>query len=296
MLAFVLIALLSGNNLAVCTGAIISGRMVSKNFGIFITIIGYITGLLLQGNLLTKGFAALLPLSSSPLIAIALGISILVFLISDILRVPQSLSIAFTMALVGVALASGNSLNVSYLLLILAFWILAPLVTVFLTMILLRYTTRKMLKTRLWKTLDAVKITLIIVSFLSAVTLGANTIGLLYASVSAYTSIWIIIGAIVIGSFLLSAGALRRIGDQIIPIRYLNALVSQALSSVLVEIATLASLPFSNTQAFTASLYGVALSYRTKLLLKQTAIVIILAWIANALLSLVLGYLIVRIF
>ncbi len=295
LLAFALVALLSGNNLAVCSGAIISGRMVNRYLGISIAAVGYITGLLLQGNLLGKGLMTILPISSPFLVSVSLAVSTLIFVIGGLLRVPQSLSITFTMALLGVAIASGSAINSQYVSLIIAFWIAAPIVTVFLTFAVLRFATASMRKANIWKTLGKVKIALIILSFLSALTLGANTIGLLYVSVKAYASIWIFIVAILAGSFFLSSGPLRRIGEQILPIRYMNALVSQALSAALVELATLGSLPFSNTQAFTASLYGAALSYKTKIILRGTAFTILFTWVVTAVLSLAIGYVAVKV-
>ncbi len=291
MLSFVLIALLSGMSLSVSSGSIISSRIVSRNTGILIAIAGYIAGLVLQGNLLSKGVQAILPVSSPSIISIALAISTIIFIIGYKMRVPQSVSITFTMALTGIALATGIAINARFLALIIGFWVAAPLVSVVLTMFSLRAVTGSIGKKHVWPLLRNVKVTLIVVSFLCSATLGANSIGLVYASVSEYTNIWVLVIAIMLGSFLLSSGSLKRLGEQILPLRYINALVSQTISVVLVEIATLASLPFSNTQAFTASLYGAALSYKTKLLLRKNTLTIIFSWLVTAVMSLALGYL-----
>lgn len=291
MLSFVLIALLSGMSLSVSSGSIISSRIVSRNTGILIAIAGHIAGLVLQGNLLSKGVQAILPVSSPSIISIALAISTIIFIIGYKMRVPQSVSITFTMALTGIALATGIAINARFLALIIGFWVAAPLVSVVLTMFSLRAVTGSIGKKHVWPLLRNVKVTLIVVSFLCSATLGANSIGLVYASVSEYTNIWVLVIAIMLGSFLLSSGSLKRLGEQILPLRYINALVSQTISVVLVEIATLASLPFSNTQAFTASLYGAALSYKTKLLLRKNTLTIIFSWLVTAVMSLALGYL-----
>lgn len=291
MLSFVLIALLSGMSLSVSSGSIISSRIVSRNTGILIAIAGDIAGLVLQGNLLSKGVQAILPVSSPSIISIALAISTIIFIIGYKMRVPQSVSITFTMALTGIALATGIAINARFLALIIGFWVAAPLVSVVLTMFSLRAVTGSIGKKHVWPLLRNVKVTLIVVSFLCSATLGANSIGLVYASVSEYTNIWVLVIAIMLGSFLLSSGSLKRLGEQILPLRYINALVSQTISVVLVEIATLASLPFSNTQAFTASLYGAALSYKTKLLLRKNTLTIIFSWLVTAVMSLALGYL-----
>ena len=58
LLAAVLIALVAGNNLSACSGAIISSRVTSRRTGILITGIGYTLGLGLQGRTLQAGFLA----------------------------------------------------------------------------------------------------------------------------------------------------------------------------------------------------------------------------------------------
>ncbi len=290
VLSFVLVSLISGNSLAVTSGAIISSRIVRRNTGIIIAIAGYISGLVLQGNLLDMSFHTLLPLSSSSTVAIALLVSTTIFIIGYRLRVPQSLSITFAMTLIGIAIASGISINAGFVSLMLLFWISAPLIAVGVTMLLLGAAEKRMRKARIWPALRKIRVMLMLVSFLSAMVMGANGMGLLYSSVKSYTSVWVVMAGIVAGSFLLSSGSLRRLGEQILPIRYLNALVTQSISVVLVEIATLGSLPFSNTQAFTASLYGAALSYKTKLLIRKNTLTIVFSWIITAAISLLLGY------
>ncbi len=142
-----------------------------------------------------------------------------------------------------------------------------------------------------WKTVSTMRILLIFISFFTAFTLGANTIGLIYATMPAnlYLEI-IIILAIIFGSILLSSRELQRIGQDIIPIRYANALVSQSVSVLLVEFATLFGIPLSNTQTLTAGIYGAGMSYKFRLIMKKPAISIISTWILTAFVSFIVGY------
>ncbi len=291
VLSFILAMLIAGNNLPISSGAIISSRVVRRNAGIAITVVGYIAGLLAQGGLLGHGFAYLMPSNSAGLIAIALAVSTILFVVGNQLRVPQSLSIILAMALIGTSIASGYRLDQGFLLFMLLFWIIAPIAAFLATMILMRRIDSYVKTKRVWGTLSTAKMLLILTSFFTAFTLGSNTIGLMFVAASGYTSIWIVIIAVVIGGFALSRGTLSRIGNEIVSLRYMNSLVSQSVSVILVEIATVFSLPFSNTQAFTASIYGAGMSYRTKLLSKRPLEVIVFTWIATAIASFALGYL-----
>ncbi len=291
VLSFILAMLIAGNNLPISSGTIISSRVVRRNAGIAITVLGYIAGLLAQGGLLAHGFAYLMPSNSVNLIAIALAVSTILFVVGNQLRVPQSLSIILAMALIGTSIASGYRLNPGFLLFMLLFWIIAPIAAFLATMILLKRIDAYVKTKRVWSTLSMAKTLLILTSFFTAFTLGSNTIGLMFVAASGYTSIWVVIIAVVIGGFALSRGTLSRIGNEIVSLRYMNSLVSQSVSVILVEIATVFSLPFSNTQAFTASIYGAGMSYRTKLLSKRPLEVIVFTWIATAAASFALGYL-----
>ncbi len=45
VLSFILIALVSGNNMPVCSGSLVGGRILSKRSGIMLTMFGYLAGL-----------------------------------------------------------------------------------------------------------------------------------------------------------------------------------------------------------------------------------------------------------
>ena len=78
------------------------------------------------------------------------------------------------------------------------------------------------------------------------------------------------------------------------PVRYLNAIMSQLVSALEVEIATLFGVPLSNTQTFTASLYGAGYSYKARLMRKKPAYVIVTIWLASAILSFLVAFAMAR--
>ena len=293
-LLFVLVALVAGNNLSACSGAIISGGVVDRKTGISIAIFGYAAGFLLQGGLLKAGLTALMPVQSEFLIVVALSIALVIFLISHLLKVPQSLSITFAMVLVGIGFGYGKPPNLDFVSSMVGFWIFSTVLAGIAVIVAMRSLRNVLSKTNIWNAVGGIKLLLIVFSFFTAFVLGANTIGFLFASISGITDALyatiITLAAILLGSIFLSRGELKMIGSGILPLRYLNALVSQATSVIIVEIATLFSIPASNTQTFTASLYGAGISYRTRLIRRMPMLMITLAWVSTALASLLLGF------
>lgn len=292
ILSFILIALVSGNNLPVCSGSIIGSRIVSRRNGVLIAIIGYILGLILEGDMLRNGVNAVLPFKSEQSIIIAFTVAIFVFLIAHKMRVPQSLSVNFTSILLGISIAMHLPINWLFLSFIILFWIIAPIISVIAMRPLMHKTYSLVKKKRIWPTIKLIRLLLILFSFLAAFTLGANTLGLLYATMpkDLYSLLAALLG-IIFGSLLLSGGELRRIGNEIISLRYINALNSQIISVLLVELAVLLSIPLSNSQTFIASIYGSGLSYKNRILLRSPIKSIAITWIGGAFASFALAYL-----
>ncbi|MGC8676421.1 MAG: inorganic phosphate transporter [Candidatus Micrarchaeia archaeon] len=295
-LSFVLIALVSGNNLSACTGAIIASRITSNRTGIGIAILGFVSGLVLQGSLLKKGIEAVMPVSSSVLLAEVFAIAIAVFIIADRFRVPLSLTIVFTSMLAGIGLGMGSSVNWYFIVLIASFWVFVPLASVLLVPLLLRWLIEHTRNGHVWSRVRAIKFSLIIVSFLTSFTLGANTIGLLYSSIpaSALYKLAVSIAAIIVGSIFISKGEIKRLGDEIVSLRYVNAIIAQLVSAAEVELATLLGVPLSNTQTFTASLYGAGYGYKARLMRKKPAYVIVTIWLTSAILSFLVAFAMAR--
>jgi PiT family inorganic phosphate transporter len=292
ILSFILIALVSGNNLPVCSGSIIGSRIVSRRNGVLIAIIGYILGLVLEGDMLRNGVHAVLPFKSEQSIIIAFTVAIFVFLIAHKMRVPQSLSVNFTSILLGISMAMHLPINWLFLSFIILFWIIAPIISIVAMRPLMHKTYSLVKKKRIWPTINLIRLLLILFSFFAAFTLGANTLGLLYATMpkGLYSLLAALLG-IIFGSLLLSGGELRRIGNEIISLRYINALNSQIISVLLVELAVLLSIPLSNSQTFIASIYGSGLSYKNRILLRSPIKSIAITWIGGALASFALAYL-----
>ncbi|MCL5105890.1 MAG: inorganic phosphate transporter [Candidatus Marsarchaeota archaeon] len=298
-IGFILIAFVSGNNLPACSGTIISSKMVSKKNGIILTIIGYILGLVFEGRFL-ESVSMLLPgagfQQSQFFVLILFAIAAVVFFFADRQKVPQSLSIIFTSSIIGMDAALNIKVPIYFLVKLVSFWIIAPLISLVTSLVLIRAFYKKRSKS-IFSTLKMLKFLSILFAFLTAFTLGANTMGIVLVAMPYYNySIAVLIAGIIFGSIFLNRQSLSRISNEIVSLKYLNSVVSQAASFIFVEAATLFGIPLSNTQVFVTSLYGTAFGYKQRLLVKKTILSILYSWILLIAASAILSFAIMRIF
>ena len=290
-LGFTLVSLVAGNNVSVCFGSAIASRATGRRAGILLSIIGYAAGFLLQGKYLSYTVATLLSSVSLFRIDCALLIAIVIFIIADIKRVPQALTITLTAILIGMNVAMNTGRNVGLIASIITFWITMPILSFFFMLIVMKWLDGRAPKRRIWSYARLMRFALIVVSFFTAFTLGANTIGLIWALIPQSGSIFLLaIAAIIIGSTLLSAGTLGRVGNDIIPLRYMNAVGSQFASALVVEIATLFRIPLTSTESFISSVYGAGVSYKRRVIRSRPLVTIVSMWMITALVSFAAGF------
>jgi PiT family inorganic phosphate transporter len=290
--ACTLVAQVSGNNLSVCTGAVISSRIVSRWTGAWIAVAGYSLGLVVEGPAMRPAFAKLMPgASPDSLVMVALGAGIVIFVVAHLTRVPQSLSQTFAAVILGIGAARHLAVDRAFVLTMLAFWIGAPLASIVVIVFLMRVSRRILSERNVWGTTRKIKASLLALSFLAAFTLGANTIGFVYAAVPYDPrTLALVVLAIVVGSTRLSAGELRRVGNEIVAMRYVNAITAQFSSIALVEAATLLGVPLSNSVVFTSGVFGAGFSYKHRLLTAKAAKTIAYAWLAMPVIGFLMGY------
>lgn len=294
-LAFILVALVAGNNLSITAGNIIGGRITSKKLGISIAIIGYVVGFLAEHDFMRHGIFNILPSATSMILIYMFVVAIVIFLISHKLRIPQSLSMTFTFIIIGVALATNVAINYFYIMEVIIFWVVSPLIILYLTKVIVNFSKKKVENAPIWRTINTLKYLAIFATFFTAFTLGANTIGLAYSVLpSNMLTIFVFIVAIIVGSALLSGNELKTI-SSIIPIRYLNSVITETISMVAVEVATLFGVPLSNTQTYTFALYGAGAGYKNKAIVKRPLVKLIYGWVSMALVGLIATLILVAI-
>ena len=292
VLTFVAVLLVSGNNLSACVGPVIGARIISKQFGIVLGAAGFSVGLVAQGASMTKTVGILLPNAAMQLRAEALLVAIIVFVIADLIRVPMSLSMSLVGLLAGLSIANGGLTSAAYVTEVVALWIAAPLIAILFAFHLLRLLNRGWTE-NIWRRLQTYKIMLTVLAFSTSYVLGANTLGLIVATGGfSWASMIAAIVAILIGTFYLSAGEIRRVSQELFLMRYPNATVTLVTSTVLVETATILKIPLSNTQALSAAVFGAGISYKSKFVSLEPFILIVTSWVIAPLLSFGLGLII----
>ncbi|MDG7013107.1 MAG: inorganic phosphate transporter [Nitrososphaerota archaeon] len=286
---FLAVALVSGNNLSACVGTAIGSGVVSRRFGTALGAAGYVTGLLVQGPNMALAAQALLPNQSDFTASAALFVTVVVFVFGMAARVPLSLTMSLVGTLAGISIAGRLPLDHAFVLTVVATWFLAPVVSIAATFFLLRSLGAFKPKD-IWLTVRAYKALLIGLSFFTAYTLGANTLGLVVA-IGAFSplNVALAVSAAIIGPVYFSRAQLTRIGRDFFSLRYSNALVTLLASTVLVELATLFAIPLSNTQTLSAGVFGAGVSYRRKYISARSFLVVVVGWVVAPLLGFLIG-------
>ncbi len=291
VLAGLLGAVVSGNNISACCGTIIGSRMVNRRSGILIAVAGYLLGLSIEGPKLFRVRQAFLPNETSTEIFSILLATLLIFIGGELARVPLSLSKALTGTILGVSFAIGTLQQTNYLTLILIFWVSAPIVATALGLFFVRlddrYSTRN-----LWVKLSLLKIGLIAMAFLSAYVTGSNALGLIAGVPSnqpLIATIAVGVGSI-LGASVLGRGALRRLTEGIYSLRYPNAFYSQLLGAGTVELANQLGVPLSTTETVSSGIIGSGLASKMRVMNSRNVFLIIASWVISPALGFLLGY------
>ena len=273
--ATLLILLVSGNNAQASIGNLVGARVVRTRTALLIEVVGVSLGLLFQGTSMVSAAGHLAKGLPSNTILTVLAITLALFVVAHFARLPLSLTHILPALLAGVALAF-----TSYFFFMILAWMAAPAAALVATPLISRLAGRSG-KNDFWTKIEVYKALLILVSFGFAFTLGANTIGLVVA-VEGFGgfAIPLAIVGVVVGTFFLSAGEIRRVSTDIFELGYSNAMSSMLTSAILVEASTLAGIPMANTMVQNTAVFGTGLSYKTRFFSAKPFFLVALSWIA----------------
>jgi len=272
--ATLLIILVSGNNAQASIGNLIGAKVVQTRTALLIEVVGVSLGLLFQGTSMATAATHLAKGLSSEMVLTVLTITLALFAIAHYARLPLSLTHTLPALLAGVALAF-----TPYFFFMILAWMAAPAAALFATPIIARLAAKPGTND-FWAKIEVYKALLILVSFMFAFTLGANTIGLVVA-VEGFGgfSIPLAIVGVVVGTFFLSAGEIRRVTSDLFDLGYSNAMSSMLTSAALVEASTLLGIPMANTMVQNTAVFGAGLSYKTKFFSSKPFFLVALSWI-----------------
>jgi PiT family inorganic phosphate transporter len=274
VVATLLIVLVSGNNAQASIGNLIGAKAVRTRTALLVEVVGVSLGLLLQGNIMAKAASNLAKGLSSELLLVVLTITLGLFVVAHFARIPLSLTHMLPALLVGVSLAF-----TSYFFYMILAWMAAPAAALVATPLIARLAAKPGAN-EFWDKIEVYKALLIAVSFMFAFTLGANTIGLIVA-VEGFggLSIPLAIAGVVVGTFFLSAGEIRRVSSEMFDLGYSNATSSMLTSALLVEGSTLVGIPMANTMVQNTAVFGAGLSYKTRFFSAKSFFLVALSWV-----------------
>lgn len=272
--ATLLILLVSGNNAQASIGNLIGAKVLKTRSALLIEVVGVSLGLLFQGTSMATAATHLAKGLSSETVLIVLTITLALFTVAHFARLPLSLTYTLPALFAGVALAFN-----SYFFFMILAWMAAPAAALVATPLIARLTAR-VGTNDFWAKIEVYKALLILVSFMFAFTLGANTIGLVVA-VEGFggLSVPLAIAGVVVGTFFLSAGEIRRVTSDMFDLGYSNAMSSMLTSAVLVEASTLVGIPMANTMVQNTAVFGAGVSYKTKFFSAKPFFLVALSWI-----------------
>jgi inorganic phosphate transporter, PiT family len=287
--ATLLIILVSGNNAQASIGNLIGARVVKTRTALMVEVVGVSLGLLFQGTSMATAASHLANGLSSQTVLIVLTITLGLFVLAHYARLPLSLTHTLPALLAGVALAF-----TPYFFFMILAWMAAPTAALLATPLIARLASKPGTND-FWAKIEVYKALLLLVSFMFAFTLGANTIGLVVA-VEGFggLAIPLAIAGVVIGTFFLSAGEIRRVTSDMFELGYSNAMSSMLTSAVLVEASTLLGIPMANTMVQNTAVFGAGVSYKTKFFSAKPFFLVALSWIVFPAAGIAAGVLIGR--
>ncbi len=295
VLAGLLGMLVGGNNLSACSGTIIGSNMVSRRSGIIIAAVGYVLGLVVEGPKLFRVRETFLPTETETQGVAILLATLLIFLVGELAKIPLPLSKSMTGAILGVGLAAGPLQNSRYIVLILGFWFLAPLLATALGALLVELDDRYSPK-NLWLKLSLLKAGLLAMAFFSAYVIGSNSLGLIAGVLfnqSLPATVAVGLGSLM-GAFTLGRGTLRRISEGIFSLRYPNAFYSQLLGSGTVELASQLGVPLSITETVSSGIIGSGLAKKMRVMNVRNIFLIVTSWVVSPVAGALAGYVLTR--
>ncbi len=292
VLVFLAVALVAGNNLSACVGPAVGARIISKRTGALLGLAGFSAGLIVQGSGMAHSVAVFLPNPTIELQVAALLAATVIFGVANLARVPLSLSMSLVGLLAGLSFSQGITTSLTYLSQVASMWFIAPAVAALVSFYMIQILNKRAVSD-IWRRIRFYKVLLIVLSFTTAFGLGANTLGLIVATAGfSLVTVAVAIGAIFVGTFYLAEGSIRRMSQEFYLMRYSNAVVTLATSTILVEIAAFLNIPLSNTQTTAAAVLGTGLSYKAKFMSLKPFLVIVAGWVLAPLISFLIGWII----
>jgi phosphate/sulfate permease len=282
------------NNSAILIGNIRAAGSISYRSSSFLASIGLVAGVLLEGGKMSNSLTGLTTVYvPNGIVGVTLGVSLAVALLLSLLGLPISFSIVIVGSFVGSVLPYTYHLDSGQLTEIVAFWVIAPLLSALISFLI--YNSVKKLVSHLGLVeVDMLNRAGIVVAGLSAsYSLGANNIGLIEGTISQnYPAITaILLFSAVIGTVAMGGGNVSgSVGDRLTSLSPQGVLSTFIASSIAVWIGTQFALPISISQCLLGGMFGVAFTRKLTVVNRKLLYETVLLWVIAPLICFGIAY------
>jgi sulfate permease len=306
MVAFFFAMNIGASGTAASMGAAYGSGVITKRWAMILVALGAFLGASLGGKEVVKTISGgIIPASllNIQTVLVILSSAAITLFLASLLGIPLSTSEVTVGSIVGVGI-SYQSVYTGKLVVIVAFWIATPLLSMLIGFVLGKFIQR-LQKPGSWAKHSRMgnllgKI-LIATGFFEAFSAGMNNVANAVGPVigaGMITSTWGIIfgGAFVgLGAILLGGRVIETNGKKIIKLSLLQGSVVSATGGGLVILASVLGIPVPHTQVSTSAILGVGTAEKGfRLLQKQVIHKILKVWLVSPVSSLVISYTLVH--
>lgn len=301
LIACILIAFSIGSNdtsnaFGISIGAgIITFKRALYLLGIFVFI-----GVILQGRNVMKTVGKDLVALSLEVLSVALLISAVTIIVSNWKKLPVSSHQAIIGSLVGSALSFGYDVHIDTLTKIVESWIISPIGSIFLAMLVYKIMEKIFRKIPVFKVEMILRLLILLNGVIIAYNTGANELATALGPI-VYYGILTPIQASMIGSallwfgaFLLSGRVVETVGKGITSLDAFSGFCAQFSAGICVLIFTTIGMPVSTTYCIIGGVLGVGMLKGVKTIRFSLLRKIVVSWIMTPLSTFAICYAIAK--
>ena len=286
------------NNSGLSTGSLLASGF-SYRKGIALTGMGFVVGTMLEGWKMGGAIDGLTAGSTVSVLVLTLLIAGVIFSIFSFIGLPISLVNVLVGSYIGASIASGISVNYSYVNLLVLSWIALPFVAAIATIGTYKLTVRLLSNVSPVGIGRFHLITVPMIVFYTAYTLGANNIGLLYhLSLSGEEILHLLLlGSLPIASFfgvMKSGKTSIFVSEGVVGHSPLTIFASLLIGSILVWSFTQIAIPVSLSQVLIGGLIGVNLYRKPRAYNRKALLKLIVSWVGVTVLSFLVALILQR--
>lgn len=253
----------ASNALSICIGAgIIKLKRAIFLFGFLVFL-----GILLQGQKVMKTVGKNIVDVNSSIIIVALTISAILIILSNLRRLPLSTHQVIIGSLIGAAVASDNAVNFASILKIVASWLISPFVAMAFSFFLYKILEKILSKFSFFQIEKLLRIFLLLSASLISYNTGANELAtvlgpVVHSGIEINKILLFFIASIMVfsGAILLSHRVIETVGKGITTLDPYSGFAAQFGAGACVLFFTFLGMPISTTYCIIGGISGVGMT------------------------------------